>query len=308
MIDPYKVIWTYEDPINTEKAYQFPWNRDHQTTELFLKNYKEKNYDAFIFGNSRSFFYQTKTWNKYISGNCFHFNAYSEGIFGIEGKFKLLDKLNVEIKNVLLVLDVSTLRRVKNNEGHLYIKHPAVSGESSFTFHLEMFKGFFPKAMIAFTDLYFREELKDYMKTYGVTENVWRHDTLSNQLIYFAYDEEILKDQEAYYQKRKNSFPLRNPVEGITKITIKNEQLKLLNNIASILKKNQTNYKVVISPDHDQMKLNPEDLTKLKEIFGEKNVYDFSGKTAITTNNRNYYEASHYRPFICDSILSMIYR
>ena len=30
--------------------------------------------------------------------------------------------------------------------------------------------------------------------------------------------------------------------------------------------------------------------------------WDFSGYNSITVNNRNYYEASHYRPFIADRI------
>lgn len=307
-IDPFKVIWNYEEPINTSKSYQWPINRDHQTTELFLKNYKNYKYDSFILGNSRSFFFQVDTWKRYIQGNCFHFNAYSEGIFGIERKLKFLDRSNVKIKNVLLVLDVSTLRRIKNNEGHLYIKHPATSGESYFSFHSEMFKGFFPKAMFAFTDLYFSDRSKDYMKTYGVTEDLWKHDKVSNQLTYYIYDEELSKDPETYYKKRKNSFPLRNPVEGVSKLTIQESQLELLNNIHDILKKHGTNYKVLINPDHDQMKLNPKDLEKLKQIFGEKNVYDFSGKNRITTNNKNYYEAAHFRPFIGDSLLSIIYK
>ena len=75
-----------------------------------------------------------------------------------------------------------------------------------------------------------------------------------------------------------------------------------------ILVKNHTNFKIVISPLYDQRKLNPQDLSRLNEIFGPGHIYDFSGKNSFTGDYHNYYETSHYRLPVTDSIISMIYR
>lgn len=45
-------------------------------------------------------------------------------------------------------------------------------------------------------------------------------------------------------------------------------------------------------------------LSKLSQIT---EFYDFSGINKITTNNFNYYETSHYRPFIGEKIADIIF-
>jgi hypothetical protein len=307
-MDPFKVIYKYSEQINTENNYQITGNRDYQSTQLFLWNYKEQNYNSFILGNSRSMFYQATTWNKYIQGNPFHFNASSETIFGILGKLRLLDTLNVDIKNALIILDASTLQGVQNSSGHLFIKHPAVSNESYFAFHLEMLKGFYPKSTFAYADLFFTGKRKDYMKTYGIIDNVWKHDMISNQLTYYKYDEQLKNNPNQYYADKLDLFNKRDTVHKVSDKTILKKQDEILKEVYSILKKHNTSYKVIINPLYDQVKFNPTDLSYVNKLFGEKNVYDFSGVNSITKDYHNYYELSHYRPFVCDSILSVVYK
>lgn len=308
IIDPFKVIYSYPEIINTNKAYQFNLNRDFQSTELFLSNYKKHSYNSFILGNSRSMFYQANTWNKFIDGSAFHFNASCESIYGINGKLELLEELKVDIKNILLILDYSTLSVTQNSEGHLFIKHPKVSKESSLLFQFKMFQDFNIKSMFAYTDLFLTGEKKDYMKEFGVINNVWKHDLISNQLYYYIYDEQIKNNPNSYYSDKLNLFYKRDSIQKFSNPSIYNEQEILLKKIQSIFKKNKTNYKIIINPLYDQLRLNPKDLKYLRDLFGVENVYDFSGINSITNDYRNYYETSHYRPIVCDSILNIIYR
>ena len=306
-MDPFKVIYKYSEQINSSKKYQITWNRDFQSTQLFLWNYKKYDYNSFIFGNSRSMFYQVKTWNKFVEGNPFQFNASSETIFGINGKLKLLDRLNINIDNVLLIIDEGTLSGTTNNTGHLFIKHPEISNESWLDFHFEMFRGFFPKAVIPFTDLFLTGRKKPYMEQYGIINNVWKHDMKTNQVSYYVYDEQIKNDPNSYYTDKLKLFYKRDTIQKISKPSIYTEQKKLLTSIMSILKSHKTNYKVIISPLYDQLKMNQADLDYLKALFGDDNVFDFSGINSITNDYHNYYETSHYRPFICDSLLGVVY-
>jgi len=308
IIDPFKVIYNYSEYINTNKSYQININRDFQSTELFLLNYKKYSYNSYVLGNSRSMFYQVKTWNKYINGSAFHFNASGESIYGINGKLELLDELKVNIKNVILTLDYGTLSVTENSAGHLFIKHPKISKESTLLFHFRMFQGFTFKSMFAFTDLFFTGEKKDYMKIFGINNNVWKHDMISNQLYYYIYDEQIKNNPNSYYSDKLKLFYKRDSIQKYSNQSIYDEQEILLKNIQSIFKKNKTDYKIIINPLYDQLKINPKDLKYIRDLFGAENVFDFSGINSITNDYHNYYETSHYRPFVCDSILNVIYR
>lgn len=306
-IDPFKVIYKYSEQINTKGKYQKAINRDFQSTELFFWNHKQYSYNSFIFGNSRSIFFQIKTWNRFILGEPFHFNAFDESIFGINGKLRLLDDLNIDIKNALIVLDQKTLSVTKNSSGHIFIKHPRVSKESYFSFHLEMFKGFFPKAMLPITDVVLFGGTT-YIGEFGITENIWKHDMKSNQLSFYRFDQELAVNPDSYYSDKLSFFFQRDTIQKFSDPSIFNEQLVLLKNIKSIFASNGTNYKIIISPLYDQMRLNQKDVFILNELFGAENVFDFSGINSLTKDYHNYYEPSHFRPFICDSILNIIYK
>jgi len=103
-------------------------------------------------------------------------------------------------------------------------------------------------------------------------------------------------------------FYERNSMQQYRPQVIFGSQMDLLNDMASIFHKQKTDYRIVISPLYDQLKLNAGDLETLRRIFGTENVYDFSGINEITKDYHNYYENSHYRPHVCTSILDEIYK
>ena len=308
IIDPFKVLHSYsgEQETSTE-AYQMLTNRDYQSTELFVANYKKYNYDSYIFGNSRSFFYRVTTWNKLTGGNGYHFNASGEGLFGVERKLDFINKLNRPVKNALIIIDYELLSITTNRSGHLFIKDPVTSGESVLAFHYEMFKGFYPKGTVAFIDLYLTHKKKKYMEKFGIRDNALKHDATTNQLTYSIYDNQIKTNPYAYYASKVHLFYKRDSVQRYSPPVISAEQIKLLVNIKQIFDANKTNCKIIVSPLYDQIKLNQADINYLNNLFGKENVFDFSGINTITSDYHNYYEASHYRSDICDSLLTIVY-
>lgn len=64
----------------------------------------------------------------------------------------------------------------------------------------------------------------------------------------------------------------------------------------------------IINPLYSQEKFNPKDMEMIQNVFGRDNVYDFSGRNQFTTSKYNYYEESHFRPLVGDSIMSIVYR
>jgi len=300
MIDPFGVLY----PEN----YRASVNRDFQSTELFLSNYKNGQYDSFIFGNSRSIYYQASSWRRFIDGQVFHFDASSESIYGINKKLLFLQGLkSVPVKNALIILDVSVIVKTDNSSGHLYLKHPKISEESNIKFEMQMFTDFIPLSMFAYTDFYLFKKSRPYMSRFIVCDSLSRLDVTTNELSYDKYDEQIKTNPAAYYNPRRGLFYPRDAVSAESKCCIGLRQKEILKSMRLILTSFKTNYKIIISPLYDQKRINREDLKYLRRLFGEQNVFDFSGKNHFTEPYTSYYETSHYRPVVCDSIMSLVY-
>ena len=116
------------------------------------------------------------------------------------------------------------------------------------------------------------------------------------------------KEPKFYTDEKMAVFYDRETTSQFEPVSILNNQKLMLENIATILKKHDSNAKIVISPLYDQLQLNEKDLAYLKNLFGPNNVYDFSGINRITSDYKNYYENSHYRPHVAKEIMDTIYR
>ena len=101
---------------------------------------------------------------------------------------------------------------------------------------------------------------------------------------------------------------------------INSKQILMLKEINSILKKHRTNFKIIISPLYNQVKINNIDLDIINNIFPKNVVFDFSGKNIITENKLNYYEyyanptlnmsrnqSSQYVSSVGDKLMQVIY-
>jgi hypothetical protein len=304
--DPFKVLRPYN---NYSYPYVIP-NRDYISTTMFINNHKKNNYNSFVLGSSRTLAFRPNSWHKYLSDNDspFMFDASSESIYGIYTKLKYLDSTNIEIKNALIILcrDAS-FSYEENQKGHLFIKDPATSGENNLAFQYEFFKAYYN---ILFLFNFYSYKIlgtyKPFMSGYIENRKI-TYDTLTNEINIIDQETEILQDPSEYYKRRKQLFYDRigEKTDSIQRITKKHKFM--LREIKRILHENKTCYKIVISPLYEQIKINPSDLSFLKKEFGN-NLYDFSGKNSFTDNKINYYETSHFRPSVGDSIFKMIYK
>jgi hypothetical protein len=136
----------------------------------------------------------------------------------------------------------------------------------------------------------------------------FEYDLTSNEIRFSYYENIINTNPYDYYLPRKSLFYERSAWPQQLEPIIKDEQTKLLEEIFDILIQNKAEYRIVISPLYDQIKLNTEDYDYLCNLFGRKNVYDFSGRNEITNNVINYYDNSHYRPHVTKYILDVIYK
>ncbi|MGZ4034013.1 MAG: hypothetical protein ACXVPU_04625 [Bacteroidia bacterium] len=312
-LDPFKVIFKYDSYFKSGKPSYVSLDIDYVSTQNFINKYPKYKFDSFIFGNSRSRFYEINEWKKYISSDrCYHFDASAETLFGIDKKVEYLNNNNINIKNALIVWDVSALRETSNSKGHLYIKHPILTNESSMSFHFqfEFFKMFmYPKFLMAYSDFMITKKFKPYMKDgLLLDDKPFDYDSVSNEMSFSTYEKMISKNKEDFYIPRARYFYKRDTsIQKISEAVIQKEQIEMLNYIKSTFDKDKTNYQIVINPLYDQLKLNPKDLEVLQTIFGKDKVHDYSGINEITNNIYNYYETSHYRPHTATKIMQEIY-
>lgn len=309
--DPFKVLYKYKSNETTTAEHDiFPFNRDFTGTEFLIRHYQQYKYNSFIFGSSRARIYRTQEWKKYLQPDdvAFSFNGAGESVYGIYKKMCYLDAKNIKIKNALIVICRDwTFAHDDNQNALILVKHPEISGESKLFFHWLNLKYYFNK--------YYLKPFYTYQLTHQYQP--WMSDVVSPMPIEFnhVYNESILTGLDSlltenaakYYNDRKDVFYKRTGEKTDSVERINAKQVFMLNEIKRILIKNNTNYRVICSPLYEQIKFHPNDMKKLTAIFGV-HLFDFSGKNGFTDSITNYYENSHCRPMVGDSILKIIYK
>ena len=304
IFDPFKVLTDYDDFYCN---YAVSLNRDHVNTTLFLRN--RNNYDSFIFGNSRSLFYHTADWKKYSGAQKpFHFDGSNESLFGIYHKVKMIDKLNIKIKNVLIVCDAGLLKQTTNNLSILYNTDYRSSGESWLSYQPKFFNAYF-KDFFLFKFIGY--QMFGYQSWMGNVFDLqkWNQTMPANELSLPEKDSLLEVNPHQYYFNEAHWFYNRPlPPTQQANAVLDSVSDSMLSEMQSIFKKNNAQVRVVISPLYDQVKMNDTDVASLKKIFGDDVVFDFSGANEFTNPIWHYYENSHYRPFVATEIMQKIYQ
>lgn len=312
LTDPFKVLRNYDSYYQSGGKNEVNLNKDFISTQNFINKNPAYQYNAFIFGNSRSIFYEIKTWSELIhepEAKCYHFDGSGESLYGIADKFVFLEKQQVSIKHALIVLDYALIAGQKNPKEYFRLQHPTVSNKSSFAFqfaHLKAFLNF--KFVKGYIDLFLSGKVKPYMRDEGLFDNnPLIYDSITNEIKMDYLEKEILEKQKEYYLKKSALFYQRDSMPKQAGKVIYKAQEKLCKTIKRILDQNNTTYEIVISPLYDQLQLNKEDLFFLEQLFGKERVHDFSGINEFTIPVTNYYEISHYRPQVTRTIMKTIY-
>jgi hypothetical protein len=302
--DPFQVVKKYS-------KYHFTpvdLNRDYISTEVFLVNRQKYKYNSFIFGSSRAVSFNPDSWSKHLNKQAvpFVFDATAESLYGIYTKLKFLEKEKTKIDNVLILFCRNAYFYDKNYEDHLCIKHPYISDESWIKFHLSFFKAYLNLKFLMGYYSYLITH-KESPLTHGIVQNRgFSLDYKTNHISLVLWENQLKKDQKKYYESRKDLFYKRMGEKFESVQRIKENHMKMLNSIKEILERHHSNYKIILSPIYDQVKFSPQDKEVFIRIFGE-HLYDFTGKNFITENDTNWYETFHFRPFIADSIMNIIY-
>lgn len=302
ILDPFRVLRHYTS--FSDRMAAIP-NRDYVSTQMYLNTYQQRQYNSFILGNSRTMAFRVNDWKQYIgNSSVFHYDASGESLYGVWKKLQFLEQHQSKIDNVLIICDHELLKVTKDYESHILRKDPRVTGDFPVAFQLSFFK--------AYLSNHFYWQYLKYLRTHEFTpemvnmlesRNVY-FDPLTNDLTLPDLDQSIAKDSLGFYT---NNTQLSTRKPGVAEAVISGPQQQQLVAISNIFKRNRTKFQIVISPLYYQKQLNPADLSLLQRIFGKEHVHDFSGVNEFTVSRGNYYEDSHYRPFIGRRIMQRIY-
>jgi hypothetical protein len=307
--DPYQTIFDRD-------VYLFDYimlSRGGVSAKVYLKNKDKYKYDSFIFGSSRSTAHTAAEWSKYLGKDNvpFSFGAWNENIEGIYRRLRLIDSLGSPIKNAFILIDVDRTFTKSDTDraGDFADDHYLISGESKFRYYVSGFISYLenPKLILTSIDYKLFHKQRAYMEGF-VNMKKGDLDPVNNDWLPNS-EKNILRDSATYYKAAEGKFYKRPTVQTYAKKQITPKKVGYLYKIAAILQKHHTNYKVVIAPLYDQVKLNPADLAILYQVFGKQHVYDYAGINAITNNPFNYgNDVVHYRKKVGNLIFKEIYR
>jgi hypothetical protein len=303
--DPFMVVHKYRDFSN---SFVIP-NRDYVSTEMYRINRSERHINSFIFGSSRALAFRPMIWRKYLDEAAvpFIYDASGESVYGIVAKLRYIEESGGDISNALILLcRDGAFDSMGNPSEHLSIKHPAISKESALYFQFVFFRAFLNiKFLVSHLVYSIDGEFRPFMN--GLIEK--RKITINpedNSLVIIDQEKEINEFSEVYYRKRRAIFHTMRRERRDTVQRITDEYLRQLVEMKEILSRHQTDYRIVLTPIYDQVRFNDRDMVVLQQLFGQQ-LWDFTGRNWITDDISNWYEPYHFRPFVADSIMSVVY-
>ena len=295
-------IYFYTDTFKTIYPFELKnistVNREYLSVELFKKNYAKHRYNSFILCSSRGCGINTYQWKQYLDkeDNQFLFQAWSETIMGTCRKLNYLDSHGVSLKNVIILIDIPS-SFVKEQESYkaITIQHYDITGKSKLFYHYNMFLAYLKPSEIF-------KSIKD--KILCNRESV-KFDTISNDWNNGNRDNYLTPPKQDSLVNRDNFSD--NIVETLSPPLIDSEKKAFLLDIQRILQKHHSKYKIVITPSYEQTKIHHYDLQELYTIFGQQNVFDFSGKNTISTDKYNFSDINHFDLVAGWEIIETIY-
>ena len=307
VLDPFMVLYKYDD---YNKNFFVQKNLDYTATEKFLKNSKTVIYDSYIFGGSTSHYISPSIWKNHLVGQnkIFSFNVSTEHINGIWSKIRYLDSNGYKIENALLIFDTNATFGKFENDVPIFMKHYNIYPTPKLGFHYSFFLSFIDvKFLIPFIHYKATNKFFKYMDNVLI-EKYYYFDPISNEYFNIGILDELKRDSINYYKARESNFGKRSGKNLESDSLINPEYVCMLNDIMSVFKHHNTDYKVIICPAYNQISFNKKDLIVIENIFGCKNVFDFSGENAITEQKSNFYDELHFKKYIGNELLEISYQ
>ena len=297
-------VYFVTDPYKTLRPFSLTYfdstNRDYLSSELYVLNSAEHEYDSFIFGSSRGCGINTYHWLKYLpeGSSQFLFQAWSETLTGIDQKISYIDEHQGNLKNAIILIDIpGSFSRTQLSTKALAIKDPRFSRQPRWIYHAIQFYNFIQKPS------QWVRAVKGYIHPqtpfvgFDVVTNDWKNSNRERDL-------ESIPERDSLGNLNRNAKAalfkdyVNNPNAVIPagKDLIDGSILSVLTHIREVFQRQKTDYRIIITPGYcyKYPAISSRDLSILKSVFGENNVYDFSGRLDITSDYNSFSDPNHF--------------
>lgn len=308
--DPFHVVKPYQGRVyNPGDTIALTINWGHVTIESYKYFDPEGHFDSFIFGSSLSGYYRIKDWKPYLPADArpFHFNASRETLNGILNKLNYLTSHGVEIKNALIIMEDEMLRRKPLDSDVLFVQHPATAREVSWwNFHQLYFNAFRRPELVGY--LLCPKALTQTVldKGYATTDITNRIENINEG--YYAWADSVIAVNPSEFFTLEHiaqySLPL---MELPCPPKVNSWVAAMLRDIAHVLKKQGTEYHIIIPPHYGYEAIDSQDLYILEDIFGENKVHDYSHDPELGSQLCHYYDDGHLIAQDCARLIDSAY-
>ena len=302
------LLYCVTDPYKTLKPFSLEYfddtNRDYLSSELFLMNYPEQQYDSYIFGSSRGCGFNTYHWKKFLpeGSKPFLFQAWNETLTGIEEKIDYIDRHGFPLNNVIVLIDIpGTFDMEQVSTKAMTIRDPAFSGQPRWSFHLCLFGDYLQKPS---------QWLLSIRRFLPPSSPVIRFDRITNDWDKNNQNRDLSNPPEK--DSLKNMSELSRKVflktvedragvkQDISDPLIRGSFIQQLRHLKDVFDRNGTDFRIVVTPGYyaTTPAIAPEDIELLIQIFGEMNVFDFSGQSSLNSDYNNFSDSGHFGLYV----------
>lgn len=318
--DPFMTLssrqdWFSDDPQNMPKVGV---NKGMVTVRNYEQRLREGAcYNAFIFGSSISCYYDAAEWARLLAlnGGCdtvdispIHFDSSAESIVQMAEKVSYLDRTGAPLDYALIILDPFVMA-AEHDDSPMSITPPPFSTNplQPLKFHYTFFRA---ATNSDFLKSWLPAKITGHPCAYGHKYVFERqpivYDSKYNQESIPSWDKLIATDPEAFYAEH----PLMESPDDITQSepVLDHQTITALERIADVFARHNTDYRIIIGPNRRKITLNPDDHSRLVNIFDVDRINDFSlSNVDDLTADTLLYDGVHYRPVYANRLLHKAY-
>ncbi len=280
-VDPYYVFRTPFLKIQAQV-------NDRYAKIEYIKKKKEK-FNFFILGSSRTYYTRPSILEKYIpSGRGYNLSTILANVTEHLLHVRYLIKNGYPVKTLYLGLDIDScfLIRTHKDQDYLLKLHPGVSGANPIAFYWS-YLTIFPK-----TDI--KRKIRANVGKKGSPQ------------VGLTEDGAVIPEAENSQVFDGNEGKLKEVIRD----KVSRENLEVLRDLVALCKRNSINLIIFTTPHHRTIInhfLEEDYIAFLKGLSEVTAFWDFGGYNSITTDDRNYFSISHYRPSVSRLIAARIF-
>ncbi|MDE6308753.1 MAG: hypothetical protein K2L81_01020 [Muribaculaceae bacterium] len=301
-VDPFKVLRHYDTYYHYQELDPIP-----NLAMVSVRNYEQQskihNYNAFLLGSSIAQCLPADHWISYLplDAEPYYLNSNQSTLTSIARRMAWLDARGDSIKYALIVVDPAELNDHEPYDP-AHIAYPEVSDVSWLKWHFTFIKGFYHRDFIAsWLGTKITGQPVNIRTIKNLEPNPHGYDQRTNYMP--CTFEEIQATTSGIGHL---SWPANN--EGVVRPPLLTQRYSSdLDRITDILRRHNTDYRVIIAPNAHHQSFHPVDLQLLRATFGSRLIDTTGPLDSLTHDHSLWYDPYHFRPEIGCMIIDMAY-